>query len=278
MWWTLAKTNSRQGKTGAFSNVFVNIAMPIRIVVNADDLGISEEVNEAIFRRMEERAITSATLLPNAPFTAEAIKRIHRFPECSFGVHLNLTEFKPMRAQSRVALSDILDEQGYFRGNAIRETKIDVRILGAIYREWCDQIENHICMCAQPSHLDAHHHVHTIPQILPVLALLRRRYKINRIRISRNLYAPQDLLKRGMLAKKRIYNLGLKAAGFRTTGIFTDLETFVRVCSVHPPRKHTVEVMTHPGSNAQSEESRLLDGNWLNGLGYEASLVCYNAL
>jgi predicted glycoside hydrolase/deacetylase ChbG (UPF0249 family) len=252
--------------------------MPTRIVVNADDLGISEEVNEAIFRRLENRTVTSATILSNGPFTAEAIKRVHRFPECSFGVHLNLTEFKPLSANSQVALSEILNERGQFNGNAIREIKIGVPVLSAIYREWCEQIENVMRMGAQPSHLDGHHHVHTIPQMLPVLALLRRRYKINCIRISRNLYAPPELVTRGMLAKKGLYNLALRRIGFKTTGIFTDLETFVKLCSLQPPGKHTAELMTHPGLEPNSEESHLLDSDWLISLGYKATLVSYKAL
>jgi predicted glycoside hydrolase/deacetylase ChbG (UPF0249 family) len=132
-------------------------------------------------------------------------------------------------------------------------------------------------MGVQPSHLDAHHHVHTIPQILPVLAMLRRRYKINRIRISRNMYGPLALVTPRMLAKKRLYNMGLKAIGFKTTGVFTDLETFVALCSAQPPGKPTVEVMTHPG-NSHTEESRLLDSSWFNSLSYQATLVSYNAL
>lgn len=252
--------------------------MSIRIVVNADDLGISEEVNEAIFRRLENRTVTSATILSNGPFAAQAIKRVHRFPECSFGIHLNLTEFKPLSANSQVALSEILNEQGQFNGNAIREIKIGIPILRAIYREWCEQIENVLRMGAQPSHLDAHHHVHTIPQMLPILALLRRRYKINRIRISRNLYTSQFLPTAGMLARKRLYNRALRSVGFKTTGIFTDLETFVRLCSLKPPGNRTVEIMTHPGSEAHVEESRLLDSDWLTALAYQATLISYKAL
>lgn len=251
--------------------------MPTRIVVNADDLGISEEVNEAIFRRLENRTVTSATILSNGPFTAEAIKRVHRFPECSFGVHLNLTEFKPLSANGQV-LSEILNERGQFNGNAIREINIGVPILSAIYREWCEQIENVMRMGAYPSHLDGHHHVHTIPQMLPVLALLRRHYKINRIRISRNLYISQSLPTSGMLARKGLYNRALRAIGFKTTGIFTDLQTFVTLCSLRPPGKPTVEVMTHPGSEAHVEETCLLDTDWLTALAYQANLISYKAL
>jgi hypothetical protein len=114
--------------------------------------------------------------------------------------------------------------------------------------------------------------------MLPVLALLRRRYKINRIRISRNLYTSQFLPTPGVLARKRLYNRALRSVGFKTTGMFTDLETFVRLCSLEPPGKRTVEIMTHPGSEDHGEESRLLDSDWLTALAYQATLISYKAL
>jgi len=160
---------------------------PMRIIVNADDLGMSDPVNEAIFQGMERRTITSATLLSNGPCVTDAAKNIRLFPKCSFGVHLNLTEFGPLCQGSYADLASILDKSGCFNGNSIREVRITLPMLRAIFREWCSQIENLMRLGVNPSHLDGHHHVHTIPQLLPVLAALRRRYKINKVRISRNM-------------------------------------------------------------------------------------------
>jgi predicted glycoside hydrolase/deacetylase ChbG (UPF0249 family) len=64
------------------------------LIVNADDLGASEPINEEIFRLMESGLVTSATLMANAPAFHHAIKQIRHFPNCSFGVHLNLTAFR----------------------------------------------------------------------------------------------------------------------------------------------------------------------------------------
>src|SRR5208283_3639702 len=98
--------------------------MPIQIIVNADDLGLSAEVNEAIFRAMEAGVITSATMLSNGPAVIPAARMLHRFPHCSFGVHLNLTEFQRLGAETPTALSSILDEQNCFKSYAIREVGI----------------------------------------------------------------------------------------------------------------------------------------------------------
>lgn len=250
----------------------------MRIIVNADDLGISESVNEAIFGGMQRGVITSATMLSNGPALKAAVQNLHLFPERSFGVHLNLTEFAPLCAGSSADLERILNKNGCFNGNSIREVRITPKMLGAIFREWCAQIENLMRLGVEPSHLDAHHHVHTIPQLLPVLAGLRRRYKINKVRISRNMYDDSERPGQLLLTKKWVFNLALRTTGFRTTRIFTDLGTFVKLCAALPPHPTSVELMTHPGSLPRNEEASLLESDWPGKLSYEAALVSYNNL
>jgi len=61
--------------------------------------------------------------------------------------------------------------------------------------------------------------------------------------------------------KKGLFNSALRIAGFQTTRLFTDLRTFVKLCSARPPRRATVELMTHPGSVPPDDEEILLDLN-----------------
>jgi predicted glycoside hydrolase/deacetylase ChbG (UPF0249 family) len=254
------------------------MTMLMKIIVNADDLGMSEPVNEAIFQGMQRGTITSATVLSNGPAVRAAAQQLHLFPDCSFGVHLNLSEFHPLCPGSMPALASILDQNNCFNGNSIREVRISVPMLRAIFREWCSQIENLMRLGVEPSHLDAHHHVHTIPQMLPVLAALRRRYKINKVRISRNMYDDSERPGGLLLAKKRLFNSALRTIGFRTTRIFTDLGTFIKLCAARPPRPASVELMTHPGAVPRDEEANLLESDWPGMLSYEATLVSYNNL
>lgn len=249
----------------------------MRIIVNADDLGISESVNEAIFQEMRRKVITSATLLANGPAVKSAARELYRFPDCSFGVHLNLTEFEPVCPVSLRDLTPILNETGCFNGNRIREVHISVSLLQAIYREWCAQVETLIQLGVDPSHFDAHHHVHTLPQMLPVLRALRKRYKIARVRISRNVYDDSEDPGRSLLAKKRVFNAALRMARFRTTRIFTDLQTFVRKCSSRVPAA-SAEVMTHPGSLPRDAEAVLLAEHWPGKLSYKVDLISYKEL
>ena len=82
----------------------------IAIIVNADDLGMSAAVNEATFDLMSRGRISSATLLANAPAAREAACRAAAFPDCSFGVHLNVTQFEPLTKGSGARL--LVDERG----------------------------------------------------------------------------------------------------------------------------------------------------------------------
>lgn len=251
--------------------------MAVRIIVNADDLGISDSTNEAIFNAIERGAITSATILANGPSLLPAVKLLSHFSECSFGIHLNLTQFEPLLQTSRASLACILDDGGCFYGNTIREVRITPGMLAAIYREWCAQVERLIQLRVRPSHLDGHHHVHTLPEMLPVLTALRRRFKIGKARISKNVYSQEAPAKSLLVAKKRLYNFALKAVGFRTTELFTDLETFISTCAVRPPRASTIELMVHPGATG-GREPELLQTGWRQHLCYPATLATYNSL
>ena len=155
---------------------------------------------------------------------------------------------------------------------------ISLSMLRAIFREWCCQIEHLIQLGIQPTHFDGHHHVHTIPQLIPVLAALRRRYKINKIRKSRNLYGLSERPGRGLLAKKSVFNLALRTVGFCTTRIFTDLQTFVGLCGLRPPAAATAELMTHPGALPRDGEAVLLDEHWPSKLSYDVTLISYKNL
>ena len=121
------------------------------IIINADDLGLSTAVNEAIFDLMERGHITSSSLFANAPATEEAIIESRQHKNRSFGVHLNVTAFRPLTRSA--ALSPILDNSGWFT-NSIRLTPITSQLREAIFQEWSAQIERLLAMGLTPSHIE----------------------------------------------------------------------------------------------------------------------------
>lgn len=234
---------------------------------------MNHRVNTEIFRLMEAGVVTSATMLANSEAIEEAAAEIRRFPQCSFGVHLNLTEFRPV-APSR-GLAPILDDTGRFKGNYIRQIAIGSALKRAIFTEWSAQIERLGALAITPSHLDSHHHTHTIPALLPVLRSVRKKYGIEKVRISRNVYVPSDPLMLRM--KKAGYNTALRwLAGFNTTALFSGLDMFLTTRNAAAGAR-SIELMVHPGSPDSEQESDALI-EWVRNREPGVRLISYKEL
>ena len=236
----------------------------LRCIVNADDLGVSKEVNSAIFAMMERGRVTSATILANGDAFADAAARVHEFPHCSFGVHLNATEFKPVH--SDYGLQPLLNSQGFFNG-MFREVKLSAKLLTALRDEFSRQMERVAARIGPISHIDSHHHVHTVPYLFPILFSLGRKYEIPSIRLSKNLYPPGENIPKSLKLKKKIWNFAIQhIASFKSTDVFTDIDGILS----NPCKEDCcVEIMTHPGHAAFEEQNKLLLQNWeeLSGSG-----------
>ncbi|KKK62176.1 hypothetical protein LCGC14_3006960, partial [marine sediment metagenome] len=65
----------------------------VRLIVNADDLGWSEGVNQGIFRAHREGIVTSATLAANMPGAQAAVDQLaDAAPALGVGIHLNVCQ------------------------------------------------------------------------------------------------------------------------------------------------------------------------------------------
>src|SRR3954452_16947488 len=62
------------------------------LIVNADDLGLSDGVNRGIFCAHENGIVTSASLMVRQPAAKEATRSARRFPDLGIGLHFDLGE------------------------------------------------------------------------------------------------------------------------------------------------------------------------------------------
>jgi predicted glycoside hydrolase/deacetylase ChbG (UPF0249 family) len=252
----------------------------MNVIVNADDLGLSHEVNEATFDLMSKRIVTSATIMANGPSVLSAVEGSKRFPSCSFGIHLNLTEFRPFSRSE--GLKELLGEDGEFSGilerapGSIKKTR---SLISAMADEWCHQIEFLQKTGVEVSHLDSHQHVHTIPFVFPVLKYVQGKYGIRRVRATRNVYKAGESPSQVILWAKRAYQFSLKHFyTTRTTHAFMDFSTFYERAVVGHQEWPSAEVMVHPGSLADCEENRLVCSDWITQLGETVRLISYSDL
>src|SRR5215213_10035396 len=115
-----------------------------RLVVNADDLGLSAGINRGIFEAHERGIVTSASLMVRWPAVREGAAYARAHPRLGVGLHLDFAEWA-IRDEQWVRLYQVVDLD-------------DVR---AVRREVERQIEQFLhVMDAPPTHLDSHQHVH----------------------------------------------------------------------------------------------------------------------
>jgi predicted glycoside hydrolase/deacetylase ChbG (UPF0249 family) len=87
------------------------------LVIHADDFGMDHSVNRAIMQALENRWVTSASILVPCPWFPEAAKFAKEHPHADLGIHLALnsewTPFRwgPVSAKDRVP--SLLDRDGY---------------------------------------------------------------------------------------------------------------------------------------------------------------------
>lgn len=248
--------------------------MTMRIIVNADDLGMSPQVNAAVFELMSRGVVSSATLIANAPAVREAAAMLTRFPRCSFGAHLNLTQYAPL---SRGSDADrLVDGNGQMTRGIASLRRVGLGLLRAAYTEWCAQVELLLSLGVEISHFDSHNHVHTQPQFFPVLKAIQRRYGIRRVRLSKNLYSADQPCSRRLLWQKHAYNAALRSLYHtRTTGTFTELMTLHRVSEAGRLPGGDVEAMVHPGAPYAGPETALLQSDWLATVTHDGRLISY---
>jgi hopanoid biosynthesis associated protein HpnK len=157
-----------------------------RLIVNADDFGMAPGVNRAILEAHRTGIVTSTSLLANGAAFDEAAAAARATPALGVGLHLNLTQGRPL--SDPATLGALLNADGEFLGNA---EKLYSRMvtghlpLDAAEREIRAQIERVQDAGIQPTHLDGHQHVHMWPPLFSLAARLAAEYGLYGVRAPR---------------------------------------------------------------------------------------------
>lgn len=144
------------------------------VVVNADDLGLSKEINEGIFKGIEKGVISDASLMIEAPYAPDALERLKVFGAKHVGLHIDLDEqlgwSSPGRERfTRSELMSMLSCEDF-----LASCRTQVR----------SQIEKVMNAGLFPTHVDTHHHVHGFFPIFTLILDLVREYRIPAMRFS----------------------------------------------------------------------------------------------
>ena len=209
-----------------------------RIIVNADDFGMSAESNRAIVTAFDKGLISSTTLMANMPGFEEACELANQHQILGkIGVHLNLTAGRPLSALVKCQPM-FCDDRGMFRPRRtlFQLSKEERR---AVEGEFAAQIQACLDRGIRPTHLDSHQHVHTEWPIGAAAISVARQYGIGAIRLSRNCGPGIDWIHKFY---KAAYNTRLRLYGLAKTRYFGSATDVPKVlANTHDD----VEIMVH---------------------------------
>jgi chitin disaccharide deacetylase len=240
----------------------------LKLIITADDYGITPSVNVAIAHSIRLGMIDRTTALANAPFFADACElAFANNYENRIGIHFNLT--------SGMALSPLMAVMpGFCRNGAFVYKRNTRRYISRIEKEAvadeCErQIKSFYAMGLHPTHLDSHHHVHTEWFIFQAIEPVLKHYGFTSVRISKNIGHSSF----ARHAYKTIFNRYLKRCRLDAADYFGDYTEIIahRLMLMADPES-IVEVMTHP---VFSSEGVLVDA--ISGESLELSLCSLKA-
>ena len=130
------------------------------LIVNADDFGMCQAVNEAVIAALPAGLLRSATLMVPCPWSRQAMRLLAEHPELPFGVHLTAISdwadyrWGPVTPREKVP-SLIRADGSFYNFDQMRHFLAQVD-LGQLEMEFRAQIEAVLDFGLRPTHLDWH--------------------------------------------------------------------------------------------------------------------------
>jgi predicted glycoside hydrolase/deacetylase ChbG (UPF0249 family) len=238
-----------------------------RVIINADDFGLTRGVNRAVMELHSKGALSSATIMARAAATGEAIEEALKTPSLHLGCHVVLVDGEPLSSPRDIpGLAD--EKTGRFHPTLA--TFLRLVLTGRIrpdeiQAEAAAQIALLQGRGLRLTHIDTHKHTHMFPAVLRPLLQAARAAGITTLRNpfepawSLRATSAAPLLRRMEVDVLRqlepTFRRIVAEEGFFTTdgalGVLAtgnlDTATICSLLATMPPG--TWELVTHPGYN-----------------------------
>lgn len=167
--------------------IFSNHQSRRRLIVNADDFGLSPSVNEAIIRAHRDGILTSASLMVNEAGFEEAVKLAKENPKLGVGLHLTLLQGHSALPSEKIP--GLINERGEFGNDPVFVGFvyfIQRRLREQLRAEIHAQFEKFRSTGLSLDHVNGHLHLHLHPTIFKILMDDADRLGIWRMRLTRD--------------------------------------------------------------------------------------------
>jgi predicted glycoside hydrolase/deacetylase ChbG (UPF0249 family) len=240
----------------------------LKLIVNADDFGNSNKVNESIQLGFEKGIIGSASLMANGKSFSKAVEITKACPELDVGIHLSLTQGRPILNQDQIK-SLVNQNTDCFYENGLEFAKHcflnDVSI-SEVKNEFTAQCESILDHGIKITHIDSHQHIHMLPKIFDVVSELAKKFEITYIRIpdekiKRYMFLNINLVRRlpAMIMLNRLAFINKEKVSRRIerfTGFYfggnLNKKNLIELIN-YLPDNGTCELMCHPGFEEKVE-------------------------
>jgi hopanoid biosynthesis associated protein HpnK len=169
-----------------------------RLIVNADDFGLSPSVNAAVIRAHRDGILTTASLMVNEPGFDEAVKLAKENPRLGTGLHLALlmghsalpSEKIPglVNARGEFSNSPVGVGMAYFFKRGLREQ---------LRAEIHAQFEKFHATGLPLDHVNGHLHLHLHPVVFNILMADADALRIRHLRLTRDCLARSRRMAQG---------------------------------------------------------------------------------
>ncbi|HYL11521.1 MAG TPA: ChbG/HpnK family deacetylase [Terriglobales bacterium] len=242
-----------------------------RLIINADDFGLTAGVNRAIVEAHGRGVVTSATLMSNAAAFEDAVQKAATAPKLSVGCHVILVDGSPLLSATQLPT---LVASNTTNGLRFRESLGSFAASAILGRLDPEQIEAEATSQMRKlqsagitvSHFDTHKHTHMFPSVLRPLLQAAKACGIKAVRNPFTPWLPISLIGsprvwKRYLEVRALHGLaGTFCGAVQRQGMLTpdgtfgivatgalDLDFFQRIVG-HIP-EGTWEFVCHPGYN-----------------------------
>lgn len=225
-----------------------------RLILTADDFGVSPAVNAAVEQWHRAGALTHASLMVNEPHAADAVALARALPGLQVGLHLTL--------------ADGLGSDGHPMPRSHAWAGLRFAFSPAA-RKWlkseiATQFQRFKDLGLPPTHWDGHAHLHLHPVVLRIALPIARAHGFSFTRLVREpgpaALIPWIFRRLSQRALPALRAAGMSHAdrvfGLRNSGKMTQAVVDAALCQA---QSGVTEIYFHPGAEAFLQAPPLLD-------------------